>query len=54
MVLALFACVFNVFFGVSITVMVLITILILRGPRMLYNLIVAKRVEGTEQGKAER
>ena len=55
MFLAFVAFVFNVFYGVSITVMVLSTILIWRGPWMLKNLIVAKRAErGSEKEKLQR
>lgn len=52
-VIALIACLLNFFCHVSITMMVLMAILILRGPRMVLNLLAAKRASKSDQAKEE-
>ena len=48
-ILALFYCVLNVIWGVSVTVLVLTTVMSLRGPRIYMNLRAARRAEKAQE-----
>lgn len=52
-VLTLTACVLSTFYNVSVTVMLLTAILVLRGPRMLLQVIRARRASKSEEGREE-
>ena len=52
--LALVAFILNMFFNVSITVMILVSILIFRGPRILKNLLAARRAARSDEAWEQR
>ena len=52
--LALVAFILNIFFGVSVTVMILVAIMIFRGPRILMNLFAARRAARNDDTWEER
>jgi len=54
MALAFVAFCLNIFLGVSITVMILVAILIFRGPRILLNLFAARRASRTDEAWEQR
>ena len=52
--LAVMACYLNTFRGVSVTVLALSVILIKRTPRIILNLLAAKRASASEELKEQR